>query len=233
MRDGRTLKAVIPGGSSVPILLPDQLDIAGELRRRARRPGRCSDRPASSCSTTRPAWSGWPRTCCTSTATSRAASARRAAKAPTGCTRSCSASSAAKGEMRDLDLLSSIVGQHRRQDAVRVRRRRGDAGADDAEALPARVRGAHQGRALHAAGRLARARHAGGSALTTELGCHRRRPIIAQLGLIALRLRHAAALGGVHGAASSARSRRCSSSGSARTASARRACCSRSPTSSS
>jgi len=27
MRDGRTLKAVIPGGSSVPILLPDQLDI--------------------------------------------------------------------------------------------------------------------------------------------------------------------------------------------------------------
>jgi NADH-quinone oxidoreductase subunit F len=27
VRDGRTLKAVIPGGSSVPILLPDQLDI--------------------------------------------------------------------------------------------------------------------------------------------------------------------------------------------------------------
>jgi NADH-quinone oxidoreductase subunit F len=26
MRDGRTLKAVIPGGSSVPVLLPDQLD---------------------------------------------------------------------------------------------------------------------------------------------------------------------------------------------------------------
>ena len=35
VRDGRTLKAVIPGGSSVPILLPDQLDIAGQLRRRA------------------------------------------------------------------------------------------------------------------------------------------------------------------------------------------------------
>ena len=32
MRDGRTLKAVIPGGSSVPILLPDQIDI-GQLRR--------------------------------------------------------------------------------------------------------------------------------------------------------------------------------------------------------
>ena len=85
VRDGRTLKAVIPGGSSVPILLPDQLDIAGQLRRRRRRPGRCSARPASSCSTTRPAWSGWPRTCCTSTVTSRAASARRAARAATGC----------------------------------------------------------------------------------------------------------------------------------------------------
>src|SRR5258708_38006937 len=26
MREGRTLKAIIPGGSSVPILLPDQID---------------------------------------------------------------------------------------------------------------------------------------------------------------------------------------------------------------
>ncbi len=56
-----------------------------------------------------------------------------------------------EGQMRDLDLLVEHLRQHRRQDAVRVRRRRGHAGADDAEALPARVRGAHQGRALHAA----------------------------------------------------------------------------------
>src|SRR5262245_64440994 len=27
VREGRTLKAVIPGGSSVPILMPDQIDI--------------------------------------------------------------------------------------------------------------------------------------------------------------------------------------------------------------
>ena len=53
-------------------------------------------------------------------------------------------SSAAKGEMRDLDLLVEHLGQHRRQDAVRVRRRRGHAGADDVEAFPARVRSAHQ-----------------------------------------------------------------------------------------
>src|SRR5207237_1581428 len=31
VRDGRTLKAVIPGGSSVPILLPDQLDTQASL----------------------------------------------------------------------------------------------------------------------------------------------------------------------------------------------------------
>ena len=31
MRDGRTLKAVIPGGSSVPVLLPDQLDVAASF----------------------------------------------------------------------------------------------------------------------------------------------------------------------------------------------------------
>ena len=83
---------------------------AGELRRRSRRPVRCSDRRRSSCSTTPPAWCGSPRTCCTSTATSRAASARRAARAPTGCTRSCSSIERGEGQMRDLDLLSSISG---------------------------------------------------------------------------------------------------------------------------
>ena len=66
-------------------------------------------------------------------------------------------SSAATGEMRDLDLLLERVEQHRRQDAVRVRRCRGDAGADHAEAVPRRVRGAHSRRPLHGAGRLARA----------------------------------------------------------------------------
>ena len=49
----------------------------------------------------------------------------------------------------------------------------------------------------------------------------------------ALRLRRAAALGGGRWCGSSARSRRCCSSGSGRTWSARKGCCSRSPTSSS
>ncbi len=62
-------------------------------------------------------------------------------------------SSAAKGEMRDLDLLLSIAQQHRRQDALRVRRRRGDARAVDDQDVPRRVRGAHPRGPLHRAGR--------------------------------------------------------------------------------
>ena len=83
---------------------------AGELRRRAE--GRLAARLGrrSSCSTTRPAWSGWRRTCCTSTATSRAASARRAARAPTGCYKILQRIERGEGQMRDLDLLV----EHRR-----------------------------------------------------------------------------------------------------------------------
>ena len=164
VRDGRTLKAVIPGGSSVPILLPDQLDTQASFDgdpegRLAARLGR-----RSSSSTTRPAWCGSPRTCCTSTVTSRAASARRAARAPTGCYKILQRIERGEGQMQRSRSAVEHLRQHRRQDAVRVRRRRGDAGADDAEAFPARVRGAHQGRPLHAAGRLAGAA-SGGSAL--------------------------------------------------------------------
>ena len=42
IRDGHQLKAVIPGGSSVPILLPRPARHPGQLRRRGRRPARCS-----------------------------------------------------------------------------------------------------------------------------------------------------------------------------------------------
>ena len=119
----------------------------GQLRRRRRRPARCSARPASSSWTRRPAWCGRRGTCCTSTSTSRAASARRAAKAATGCYKILAKIERGEGEMRDIDLLVSVGEQHRRQDAVRVRRRGGDAGADDGEALPRRVRGARPRRA--------------------------------------------------------------------------------------
>ena len=129
LRRRRPRRADAQGGDSRRIVGADpaarSARHAGQLRRRAE--GRLAARIGrrSSCSTTRPAWSGWPRTCCTSTATSRAASARRAARAPTGCTRSCSRSSAARDRCATSTCSSSISGQHRRQDAVRVRRRRG------------------------------------------------------------------------------------------------------------
>ena len=42
-----------------------------------------------------------------------------------------------EGQMRDLDLLLSVANNIARQDALRVRRRRGDAGADDDQARSA------------------------------------------------------------------------------------------------
>ena len=99
----------------------------GELRRHRRRPARCSGRRRSWCSTTPPTWSGWPRTCCTSTVTSRAASARRAAKAPTGCIGCSTACCKGEGSAKDIDLLEERGRQHQRQDAcarLATRRRR-------------------------------------------------------------------------------------------------------------
>ena len=136
--------------------------------------------------------------------------------------------------------------QHRRQDAVRVRRRRGDAGADDAEAFPARVRGAHPRRPLHAAGRLARAAP-GGSALMPRstntksacfvFSCFRGRSYDTAAHRPdrpdALRLRHAAELGGRDGVRRAEGRGAAAAAARARTWSGRKGCCSRSPTSSS
>ena len=51
---------------------------------------------------------GWRRICCISTGTSRAASARRAARAATGCYKLLSKIDRGEGEPRDLDLLLSV-----------------------------------------------------------------------------------------------------------------------------
>src|SRR5437016_1030421 len=48
-----------------------------------------------------------------------------------------------------------MLEQHRRQNVMRLRRRGGHPGADDPEIFPTGVRGTHQGRPLHADGRLA------------------------------------------------------------------------------
>ena len=164
VREGRTLKAVIPGGSSVPILMPDQLDTQASFDA-IQKAGSLLGSAAIVVldDTTCMVWLAenllhfYRHESCGKCTPCREGTdwlhkiLRRIERG--------------EGQMRDLDLLLSISEQHRRQDAVRVRRRRGDAGADDAEAFPARVRGAHQGRPLHAAGRLARAA-AGGGALT-------------------------------------------------------------------
>ena len=88
IRDGHKLKAVIPGGSSVPILLPDQLDIPASFDDVAE--GRIDAGVGRHHRHGRDDLHGLGRaaTCSTSTSTSRAASARRAAKAATGSTRS-------------------------------------------------------------------------------------------------------------------------------------------------
>ena len=70
-----------------------------------------------------------------------------------------------EGEMRDIDLLVSVGNNIVGKTLVRVRRRRRDAGADDRQALPRRVRGPRARGALHRAVRLARGQDAGGSAL--------------------------------------------------------------------
>ena len=73
-----------------------------------------------------------------------------------------------EGQMQRSRSAVEHLGQHRRQDALRVRRRRRHAGADDAQVFPERVRSAHQGRTLHAAGPVACAQPVG--ALTMAHG---------------------------------------------------------------
>ena len=153
-RDGRTIKAVIPGGSSVPILLPEPARRAGQLRRRAEGgiaariggAGRARRHHLHGVAGREPAAFLPPRI------------VRQVHAVPRG-DRLAAPDPPAHRARRGADAGSGFVvehfGQRRRQDAVRVRRRRRDTGVDDAEAFPARVRSAHPGRTLHAARRVA------------------------------------------------------------------------------
>ena len=142
VRDGRTLKAVIPGGSSVPILLPDQLDIpasfdgvqkAGSLLGSAGiivlDDTTCMVWLAEnllhfyrheSCGKCTPCREGtdWLHKILHKIETRRRADER------------------SRSPVEHLE-------QCRREDLVCVRRRGRDAGPDDAEAFPSRIRGAH------------------------------------------------------------------------------------------
>ena len=104
IREGHELKFWTPGGSSTPLLTAEHLDVPLDFEGSAR-PARCSA-PARCRSSTRPP--AWCARCCagpSSTSTSPAASARRAARAPGGWCRSWPGSSRAQGSEADLDLL--------------------------------------------------------------------------------------------------------------------------------
>ena len=99
VHEGRTLKAVIPGGSSVPILLPDQLDTQASfdgVQKAGSLLGSAGIIVLDD--TTCMVWLA--ENLLHSTATSRAASARRAAKARTGWRTSSSSSSTARARWR-------------------------------------------------------------------------------------------------------------------------------------
>ncbi len=123
VRDGRTLKAVIPGGSSVPILRPRRHHLHGMAGRE----------PAALLS---------PRV------------VRQMHSLPRGDRLAVPDSpphrAGPRGNARPRSPQQHL-GKHRREDALCVRRCRCHAGVDDAEAFPARIRGAHQRGTMHAA----------------------------------------------------------------------------------
>jgi NADH:ubiquinone oxidoreductase subunit F (NADH-binding) len=94
IRGGHALKCVIPGGSSVPVLLPDEIDIPASFDGIAKAGSLLGS--AGIIVGRDDAWCGRRRTRCTSTSTSRAASARQAARVATGCTGFSARSSAAR-----------------------------------------------------------------------------------------------------------------------------------------
>ena len=234
VRDGRTLKAVIPGGSSVPILLPDQLDTqasfdgvqkAGSLLgsagdHRARRHdlhGLARREPAALLP---------PRVVRQVHAVPR--------RHRLAATRSCSKIERGEGQMRDLDLLSSISGNIAGKTLCAF----GDAAVTPVLTTLKHFR--HEYEAHIREGRCTlpadwRARQPAWERTDDMLVPHDRMTplLIAQIVLtlvVFVALLHSAAVDGVRraqgrGAAAAAPR--------ARPASARRACCSRSPTSSS
>ena len=95
MLNGKKLKAVIPGGSSCPLLTRRRNRCEPWTTIPSPRSARCWVRAASSCSTKTPAWSIWRGASCISTRTNPAAGASPAAKARAGCARCWTASTTA------------------------------------------------------------------------------------------------------------------------------------------
>ena len=243
IRDGHALKCVIPGGSSVPVLLPDQIDMPASFDGIAQAGSLLGSAGIIVMDeTTCMVWAAenllhfYKHESCGKCTPCREGGDwlhRILGKIE-------------RGEGADARPRPAALDQqqHPRQDALRVRRRRGDAGALDGQDVPRRIRGAHSRGPLHGAGALARIVRACTRGRTR---CWRRRADwldswgVSQFAIRDLgparhhrgRVLRAADLGGrarLHGAQGRGLRR---SSATARTWSARGACCSRSPTSSS
>ena len=185
-------EGVIPGGSSVPILLPDQLDVPASFDGVAKAGSLLGSAGIIVMDDT---------TCMVWAAenllhfyrTSRAASARRAAKAATGCTSILGKIERGEGQMRDLDLLLSVAQQHRGKTLCAF----GDAAATPVLTTLKQFRAEYEAHIregpLHRAGALAAAR-APWWGRTDVMHA----PLIAQLIVIGFVVLHAAEFGRRH-----------------------------------
>ena len=151
------------------------------LRGRGAASARCSAPRRCRSSTRPPAWCARCAAGPSSTRTSPAASARRAARAPTGWRRSTSASRPGKGTEDDLDKLLRHLRQHLRQVVLRAGRRRRQPDHLVDQVLPRRVRRststAAAVRSTRHARRLGRQAATGGERMTvtTNAAIRRRR----------------------------------------------------------
>ena len=153
--NGRKLKAVIPGGSSCPLLKADEIDMpdgfrfAGQGRIDAGLGRLGGDRRKT------PAWWTWRGASCISTRTNRAAGAFPAAKAPAGCARCWTASTPAAGAREDIPLVGELGEEHAGQNVLPAGRRRGHAHHQHRQEVAQRIRGASRGQVPVPAGRSA------------------------------------------------------------------------------
>ena len=177
IRDGRQLKAVIPGGSSVPVLLPHQLDIPASFDGIAKAGSMLGSAGAIVMDdTTCMVWAAenllyfYKHESCGKCTPCREGGSwlhRLLGKVERG-----------EGQMRDLDLLMSVANNIAGKTLCAF----GDAEATPVtiadHGVPRGIRGAHYGRALHGSGTLAGPRAGDGGTLSINP------VVVAQLGVI-------------------------------------------------
>ena len=167
MRDGHTMKAVIPGGSSVPILMPDQIDIPASFDDIAKAGSLLGSAAIIVLDdTTDMVWLAenllhfYRHESCGKCTPCR--------EGTDWLYRLLHRLLQGRGLGQGHRAAEERGRQHQRQDAVRLRRCRGDAGADDAQVVQAGVRGVREAAGAGAGG-LPRAKQPRGGALSRWL----------------------------------------------------------------